>query len=359
MYASRKIIATLKSYKQVPLSKTHYTVAEAFGGHFFYKKVTRSVYASLRKQSKINSMNKNKEDVMKRILLVLVLCLLVFLPAGAGAYEMTFYAEDAIIDEAPGMILEPEESPYNLGGWAGDSVVYFPMEVYGSGWYNVELIYSKEGREPDVDISITTDSGASLNAVLYSTSGPNDWSVYMSAFVGRIWLTEEDSYLRIARAEDSLYSEHVMNLREVRLVQQEGDVLALWPWDAILENAPDVIVEPEEWPYNLGNWKADNVVYFPVSIEEEGLYLVEVEYSREGSAGETDVTIATEGGESVSMDLWPTGDSGDWSRYQLASFGPLWLTPEDTLIAIGQEEYLDGDLYLINLRQLRLSRYRS
>ena len=57
----------------------------------------------------------------------------------------------------------------------------------------------------------------------------------------------------------------------------------LLPEDADLSMAPDVVVEPDKAPYNLGGWTEDSVVFWEVELPEDGRYSFKITYSRPGS----------------------------------------------------------------------------
>lgn len=130
----------------------------------------------------------------------------------AGVQSM-LSVKDAILAFAPHTILEPNEPPYNLGGWRSGDVVVFPLAVEVAGYYGVELTYSREGEEP-IDVKIESDGGESLEASLEATG---TWAEYAQNFVGAIWLTPEDEELYIMDAQPVAEWRYVVNLRAVRL----------------------------------------------------------------------------------------------------------------------------------------------
>lgn len=101
--------------------------------------------------------------------------------------------------------------------------------------------------------------------------------------------------------------------------------IMLMPEDADLSDAPNVILEPDKEPYNLGGFKYDDAVYWETEIKEEGMYSVELEYSRPGKYPDTwgVVEILTDE-EVISLRFTakPTGSDKeqdvdeDWSKYQ-------------------------------------------
>ncbi len=55
-----------------------------------------------------------------------------------------------------------------------------------------------------------------------------------------------------------------------------GATVKLMPEDANLVNAPDVVVEPNKAPYNLGGWQDRNEVRWTVDIPKAGMYQINV-----------------------------------------------------------------------------------
>lgn len=98
--------------------------------------------------------------------------------------------------------------------------------------------------------------------------------------------------------------------------------IELLPQDADLNKAPDVIVEPEKEPYNLGGWRPGNTVSWEVEIPEEASYKVAVNYSRPGqyekTSGIINVLMADGNTAEINFDVLPSGknkDKDDWSVY--------------------------------------------
>lgn len=123
--------------------------------------------------------------------------------------------------------------------------------------------------------------------------------------------------------------------------------------EADLSAAPDVILEPDSPPYNLGGWKAGNTVAFPVSAATSAYYDVYLEYAREGSAGGVDLLITADNGDYINTRLEATGEDNDWSLYELVYAGMLYITPDDPAVLLQAADPDTGE-YVINLRSIYL-----
>lgn len=185
------------------------------------------------------------------IVLGMLACLMLAMVSAAQA-DYVLPAEAAELDLAPDVILEPEDPPYNLGGWRSGNTVCFPINVESAAYHEVILRYSREGDFP-IDIWVNTSSGEMLVDGLLATGA---WSHYTEQSIGYLWITPEDEYLYIEDedpVEDLIY---VMNLREV--------VLRLPGEEAAAEEMPEEL--PEEYTYSVqdvsdyrGIWYSDTV----------------------------------------------------------------------------------------------------
>lgn len=126
--------------------------------------------------------------------------------------------KDAQLALAPHTIVEPHEPPYNLGGWRSGDVVIFPLSVEVAGYYNVELVYSREGETP-IDIEIESNGGERVTLELAATG---TWERYTQVVSGAIWLTPEDHELAIVDADPVSEWRYVMNLRALRLTAAQS-----------------------------------------------------------------------------------------------------------------------------------------
>ncbi len=138
----------------------------------------------------------------------------------------------------------------------------------------------------------------------------------------------------------------------------------LYPKDADLRFAKDVIIEPSVPPYNLGGWKNSNIVIFPVVIKEAGTYSISINYSRNTSeynsimlgvtATKKPLLIAPEQAPKTSGYIHGTG-AHTWANYRTAHIGSLQLEEGQTYLMI-YEESVQMDDYVINLRELHLKK---
>ncbi len=147
-------------------------------------------------------------------------------------------------------------------------------------------------------------------------------------------------------------------------VAQAQDI-TLYPKDAKLTFAPSVIIEPATEPFNLGGWRYDNVVAFPVENIEGGIYEITLVYSRV-----TDFTmpmrfVVVKDLEKTTMDdsqahfdflLAPT-NATSWDSYVTKSIGGVSL-PQGSFY-LGLVPHVEGanyGEYVMNLREVRLKK---
>ena len=139
--------------------------------------------------------------------------------AGPESYELL--AKDADLALAPGVILEPNSPPQNLGGWRtdGNVLVHFHFTVAKAGRYKATLVYS---REPGGDAPVLLAIGGGENQSAQTTvASTGNWAEYREATV--------DSPLSIAAGGTTLQvtkngycpGSYLMNLRAIKLVLVE------------------------------------------------------------------------------------------------------------------------------------------
>ncbi|MDL2218643.1 hypothetical protein LJC27_08325 [Christensenellaceae bacterium OttesenSCG-928-M15] len=124
--------------------------------------------------------------------------------------------------------------------------------------------------------------------------------------------------------------------------------------DADLSDAPNVIVEPDKEPYNLGGWKYEDVVAFHFNIGKAGDYKVTLLYSRnDESGGGTEMLLHNSAGEGLMETLPSTG--ADWSNYKEYTMAETmhFEKGKGTLYLECSSEY--SDEYVINLRAVTLT----
>jgi hypothetical protein len=140
---------------------------------------------------------------------------IVLTPDERKAYlDEAFYvlsAVDADLSEAPEVIVE--NSPPNLGGWHGDTVVTFHFDVEAAGEYKVALNYSKPGYGDPADLKVTVGE-ESFIAPLPATG--SEWSNYVEHEFCTATLLAGKTTLIIESTEPRS-GNYVMNLRSVTL----------------------------------------------------------------------------------------------------------------------------------------------
>lgn len=134
----------------------------------------------------------------------------------------------------------------------------------------------------------------------------------------------------------------------------------LLPEKAHLNFASDIVVEPDEPPYNLGGWQ-DGTPMWKVEIPETGMYKVSMEYSRPGKVDKAKGTVLLDHNQYDSHELnftvRPTGkDGGDWSDYQTHEIGGVFLEAGTWQLSIepNASNAYSGTEYFINLRSVML-----
>ena len=133
-----------------------------------------------------------------------------------------------------------------------------------------------------------------------------------------------------------------------------GSACVLEAADADLSKARNVIVEPDEPPFNLGGWHGRSKVIFHVDLEEEGDYSVTLLYSKPESDGDpADLKITAGGEDSFSAPLPATGR--DWSNYEEYEFCTLCFPAGETTLTLESTKPRNGS-YVMNLRSVTLSR---
>ncbi len=146
------------------------------------------------------------------------------------------------------------------------------------------------------------------------------------------------------------------------IVKSLPSIITLYPKDADLRYAPNVIVEPRTAPYNLGGWRSNNVIVFPVEIEEAGEYSINILYSKQaldGSTGKLGIfaTLSMEKNsfihDSIFVELPTTGNN--WSTYAEKTLGDIKLPQGKVFLAFWDQEEI-AKQYVMNLRELRLQK---
>ncbi len=100
----------------------------------------------------------------------------------------------------------------------------------------------------------------------------------------------------------------------------DSNIVNLYPEDADLTNAPNIMVEQTDKIDNLGGWQEGDMPFWNVTFEEDIQFELELEYSRYNApAVWGDVLIEGTNGHSSVMGIrfTPTSTSdNDWSKYE-------------------------------------------
>ena len=137
--------------------------------------------------------------------------------------------------------------------------------------------------------------------------------------------------------------------------------LKLLPKDANLGKAPQVVVEPDKAPFNLGGWRRNNEVSWTVDIPKSGMYEILIDYSRPGNEpkahGMLILRSAGKAPVNLKFSAQPTGKNNrDWSVYTINDNCGSPLEKGKMTIAIRptyNSDY-DGTEYFMNLRSVTL-----
>ncbi len=302
---------------------------------------------------------------------------------------VTLLAQDADLRLGEEIIVEPASPPFNLGGWTTGSYVVFPLDVRKADTYAMSLVYSKQRSDgstaPFAFFTVPTFTPKAIAAapkhlVQLEATG-EDWSEYKDVPLGEIALPMGRNYLVLGSSPAGEEGTYVMNLRSIRLepvqkydaetvkefvfstLKDQGEKtspLTFLPKDAVLTYAKDIILEPEEGPQNLGGWKKDNIIAFPMTITQSGVYDVSLEYSRY-TGKEFPVTLsvtvvpdyesAIE--DSFSHFIAPLDGTGSWANYTTVTPGSVTL-PAGKMLLVLMDKDLAADGHAINLRQVQL-----
>lgn len=137
--------------------------------------------------------------------------------------------------------------------------------------------------------------------------------------------------------------------------------IKLLPKDANLKKAPQVVVEPNKEPFNLGGWKENAEVSWTVDVPKAGFYEILIEYSRPGGEppahGILSLRQNDEEPTNLKFSAKPTGkDDGDWSVYTINDNCGSRLTKGKLTVVVTPKYNSDykGTEYFINLRSVTL-----
>ena len=124
--------------------------------------------------------------------------------------------------------------------------------------------------------------------------------------------------------------------------------------DADLSQAPDLILEPESPPFNLGGWKQSgkNTVFFPTGVKKAGKYQVTLVYSREPKM-EGMATIGVSNSPRPENMTFSLPSTGSWANYKEFTLPLPMNIPENGILQLVTANPARGS-HLINLRAVKL-----
>ena len=166
---------------------------------------------------------------MKKIFaMVLGLTMILGLLSGCTEKE-PFYLEltpmDADLELAPGVIIEPDEPPYNLGGWMGEDDVWWYLELPRKDTYTIRFHYSMPGEyEPNVGwLALIPEKGDQIHElpVFTATSEFGNWDYYDYVDV-TLKLPKGQMALSLMPYEIAPGQDHFINLRAIEIFSGEA-----------------------------------------------------------------------------------------------------------------------------------------
>jgi hypothetical protein len=169
---------------------------------------------------------------MKKRMTLLIIAGVFLLTALAGCGgekgEIKLLAQDANLEKAPQIVVEPDKAPYNLGGWQKKNEVSWKADIPKAGMYAILIEYSRPGGEPKAPGLIMVRSPGKKTENLRFSAEPTgknnrDWSVYTINDDCGIRLEKGTVTLAIRPNFSSGYTgtKYFMNLRSVTLKLKE------------------------------------------------------------------------------------------------------------------------------------------
>ncbi len=137
--------------------------------------------------------------------------------------------------------------------------------------------------------------------------------------------------------------------------------IILYPQDANLRYAPGVIVEPRKPPYNLGGWRGNAYVIFPVQVPQAGTFTVSIVYSRNANHSATVQVVGTPTLSEQDMEHAPhftaslPATGNNWSNYIRRDLGTLTLPQGKSYLMLSDWDEVTNQ-HLMNLREVHLIR---
>ena len=160
----------------------------------------------------------------------------------------------------------------------------------------------------------------------------------------------EGAFIRRAGSEDAPEDTRPSSRKE----EESAPTYELSAEDADLSDAPDLILEPDTPPHNLGGWlqQGNNVAAFHFTVEVDGLYAAKLWCSREISGSALVLLDAGDGeGRKTTVHVPNTGTWSTYGKYDAAT--PLRIPAGKATLRVMTADPSRGS-YLINLRSIQL-----
>ena len=169
---------------------------------------------------------------MKKFLsLFLALTMILGLMAGCGGQEdvlINLYPEDADLSNAPNVVLEPDEPPYNLGGWQFEDLVIWFLELPAKDTYTLRFYYAMPGEYLPCTGQVFYTNGEGDDGEAYAeftaTSEEGSWEDY-GWVETELKLPEGPIALTMTSSEIPETQDYFLNLRLIQIYTGEEPAL--------------------------------------------------------------------------------------------------------------------------------------
>ncbi len=168
----------------------------------------------------------------KRMIFLMVAAVFLMVAlGGCGGGEkaaIKLLPKDANLEKSRGVIVEPKQEPFNLGGWKKNAEVSWTVDVPEAGFYEILIEYSRPGGEPPAHGILSLRQNDKEPTNLKFSAKPTgkdnrDWSVYTINDNCGSDLAKGKLTVVVAPKYNSDYkgTEYFMNLRSITLKLQE------------------------------------------------------------------------------------------------------------------------------------------
>lgn len=169
---------------------------------------------------------------MKKHMIFLIIAAVFLMVALAGCggekVEIKLLPKDANLENSRGVIVEPKQAPFNLGGWKKNGEASWTVDVPKAGSYEILIEYSRSGNEPPAHGILSLRQTGKEPVNLKFSAKPTgkdkgDWSVYTINDNCGSQLEKGKLTLVVAPKYNSDYkgTEYFMNLRSITLKLEE------------------------------------------------------------------------------------------------------------------------------------------